>query len=400
MVYDVAIIGGGITGTAILSSLSCCGLKCLLLEKELDIAMGTTKANSAIIHAGFAAPIGSLMARLNVHGNRLYHELETKLGLDINWYGSLVVAFFSDEEKILRKLFVQGEANGVPGLQILSGAEARRLEPNLSGEVTAALFAPTAGVCWPFGVVLAFAENGLANGSDIVRGAGVEAVRRKDDGTFCLTTARGEYNACYVVNAAGVEAAAVSHLFGDNSFEIVPRKGEYLLFDHEVSDDMVKGIVFPVPNETSKGILVCRTVAGNVFVGPNAMVLEDRLDTSVTAVGQAEIIAGGQRLMKNPLPLGKAITEFAGVRAAIRINAEIKEDFLIGWSKAVPGLYQAAGIQSPGLSAAPAIGEYVAKEIIKEFGMHSSGTVARRGGIVCDTHGGPLLEKNSNRGNV
>lgn len=233
-----------------------------------------------------------------------------------------------------------------------------------------------------------------------MRGAGVEAVRRKDDGTFCLTTARGEYNACYVVNAAGVEAAAVSHLFGDNSFEIVPRKGEYLLFDHEVSDDMVKGIVFPVPNEMSKGILVCRTVAGNVFVGPNAMVLEDRLDTSVTAVGQAEIIAGGQRLMKNPLPLGKAITEFAGVRAAIRINAEIKEDFLIGWSKAVPGLYQVAGIQSPGLSAAPAIGEYVAKEIIKEFGMHSSGTVARRGGIVCDTHGGPLLEKNSNRGNV
>ena len=351
---DVVVIGGGITGTAILSELARYDLRCVLVEREPDIASGTTKANSAVLHAGFDAPTGSMKARMNVAGNRLYHELQQELGLDIQWTGSLVAATDAAEEAVLRELLARGQANGVPGLELWDAVQVHAQEPNLSPKVRAALWAPTAGICWPFGLAIAFAENAVQNGAEILRDCEVTGIRRTAGRIAAVETSQGTIRTRWVVNAAGVDAARVSSLAGDTSFSILPRKGEYVLFDKTAQPDLVKGIVFPTPSRTSKGILVCATTHGNVFVGPNAQNVDTPEDTAVTAAGMDEIVAGARKLVPQ-LPMGAAITEFAGVRAVASTG-----DFVLGISPAVPGLVQAAGIQSPGLTSAPAIAQYVA----------------------------------------
>ena len=282
---DVVVIGGGITGTAILAALARYDLKCVLVEKEPDIAAGTTKANSAILHAGFDAPTGSMKARMNVEGNRLYHELQSELDLDIKWTGSFVCATTEEEEAQLQELLARGEANGVSGLEIWSGDKVREKEPNLSAGIRAALWAPTAGICWPFGLAAAFAENAMENGAEILRDCEVTKICVEDGKVAAVETASGKIRARFVVNAAGVFADKVAATAGDTSFSIHPRKGEYVLFDKTVQDKMVRGIVFPAPTKTSKGILVCATTHGNTFVGPNAQDQESRDDTSVTTAG-------------------------------------------------------------------------------------------------------------------
>lgn len=360
---DVVVIGGGVTGTAILSYLSRYDLRCLLVEKAPDIAMGTTKANSAILHAGFDAPTGSNKARLNVEGNALYHELKDELDLDIKWTGSYVVAKTDEEIATLEELKARGEANGVPGLEIVSGEKLRESEPNLTEEIKAALFAPTAGLCWPFGVAAAFAENAVENGAEIVRDCEVIRITPEADGSgFIVRTMQGELKAKTVVNAAGVYADKVSALAGDDSFTINPRKGEYILFDKTSQQSLVKGIIFPVPSKTSKGILVCATTHGNVFIGPNANDTDNKEDLSVSTPGMNEIIVGAKKMIAN-LPMGAAITQFAGLRAVSSTG-----DFIIGRSEKVKGLYQAAGIQSPGLTSAPAIGREIAAMVAEDLG--------------------------------
>ena len=341
---DVVVIGGGITGTATLAALARYDLKCVLVEKEPDIAAGTTKANSAILHAGFDAPTGSMKARMNVEGNRLYHELKDELDLDIEWTGSFVCATTDEEEAQLQELKKRGEANGVSGLEIWSGDKVREKEPNLSAAIRAALWAPTAGICWPFGLAAAFAENAAENGAEILRDCEVTDIRAEGGKITAVETTEGVIRTRFVVNAAGVFADKVASMAGDKSFSIHPRKGEYVLFDKTAQDKMVKGIVFPAPTKTSKGILVCATTHGNTFVGPNAQEQESREDTAVTTAGMDEIIAGAKKLVPE-LPMGAAITEFAGLRAVSDTN-----DFIIGESKTVKGLYHAAGIQSPGLT--------------------------------------------------
>lgn len=359
---DVVVIGGGVTGTAILSYLSRYNLRCMLVEKAPDIAMGTTKANSAILHAGFDAPTGSNKARLNVEGNALYHELEEELDLDIKWTGSYVVAKTAEEAAVLETLKARGEANGVAGLEIVSGDKLREAEPNVTKEIKAALFAPTAGICWPFDIAAAFAENAVENGAEIVRDCEVIKITPQADGGFLVRTMQGELKAKTVVNAAGVYADKVSALAGDDSFTIRPRKGEYILFDKTAQQSLVKGIIFPVPSATSKGILVCGTTHGNVFIGPNANDTDSKDDLSVSAPGMNEIIAGAKHIVDN-LPMGAAITQFAGLRAVSSTG-----DFIIGRSEKVKGLYQAAGIQSPGLTSAPAIGKEIAAQVAEDLG--------------------------------
>ena len=357
---DVVVIGGGIVGTAVLRELSKYDLKCILVEKEPDLAMGTTKANSAILHAGFDAPTGSLKAITNVRGNKLYHELEQELDLDIKWTGSLVAATTDEEMATLQELLERGKANGVEGLKILSREEVLQKEKNLTS-VKGALWAPSAGVCWPFGAALAFARCAVQNGAEVMRDCRVLGFIKEDGRITGVETSKGVIKTKYVVNAAGVYADEIAKLAGDESFTITPRKGEYILFDKTACSSLVFGVVFPTPTKKSKGILVCTTTHGNTFIGPNAQDMEDKEDHAVTAEGMNEIIASARKLIPN-LPMGAAITEFSGLRAVSSTG-----DFIIGAS-AVAGLYNAAGMQSPGLTAAPTVAEMLAEASVKDSG--------------------------------
>ncbi len=358
---DVVVIGGGIVGCAILRELSKYNLQCVLLEKEPDIALGTTKANSAILHAGFDAPTGSLQAITNVRGNKLYHELEKELDLDIKWTGSLVAATTDEEMLTLQELLQRGRANGVEGLKILTREEVIEQEPNLT-TVKGALWAPSAGVCWPFGAAIAFAECAVRNGAEIIRDCKVLGFIKENGAIAGVETTKGVIASKYVVNAAGVYADEIARLAGDDSFVITPRKGEYILFDKTACSSLVYGVVFPTPTKKSKGILVCTTTHGNTFIGPNANEQDSKEDHAVTTAGMNEIIAAARKLIPN-LPMGAAITEFAGLRAVSSTG-----DFVLGPCEAVPGLFNAAGMQSPGLTAAPAVGELIANEIARISG--------------------------------
>lgn len=358
---DVVVIGGGIVGTAILRELSKYDLQCVLVEKEPDVALGTTKANSAILHAGFDAPTGSMKAITNVRGNKLYHELQKELNLDIEWTGSLVAATTDEEMETLQELLKRGEANGVEGLKILSHEEVLVQEPNLQ-TVKGALWAPTAGVCWPFGVAIAFAQCAVKNGAEVIRNCGVVGFVKENGKITGVETTQGTIACKYVVNAAGVYADDIAKLAGDESFSITPRKGEYILFDKTARASLVNGVVFPCPTKKSKGILVCTTTHGNTFIGPNANEVENKEDKAVGSEGMNEIIASARKLVPN-LPMGASITQFAGLRAVSSTG-----DFVLGQSAAVENLYNAAGMQSPGLTAAPAVGEMLAKQVAEAAG--------------------------------
>lgn len=358
---DVVVIGGGIVGTAILRELSKYDLQCVLVEKEPDVSLGTTKANSAILHAGFDAPTGSLKAITNVRGNKLYHELEEELDLDIKWTGSMVAATTDEEMQTLQELLERGKANGVPGLKIMTHEEVVAEEPNLQ-TVKGALWAPTAGVCWPFGAAVAFAQCAVQNGAEVIRNCKVLGFVKENGKIAGVETTMGTIACKYVVNAAGVYADEIAKLAGDESFSITPRKGEYILFDKTACSSLVYGVVFPCPTKKSKGILVCTTTHGNTFIGPNANEVDDKEDRAVSSEGMNEIIASARKLVPN-LPMGASITQFAGLRAVSSTG-----DFIIGAADACENLYNAAGMQSPGLTAAPAVAELIAKEIARVSG--------------------------------
>ena len=355
---DVVVIGGGIAGCAILRELSKYDLHCVLVEKEPDLACGTTKANSAILHAGFDAPLGSAKARTNVAGNALYHKLQKELDLEIKWTGSLVVATNEDEMQVLKQLLERGQKNGVPGLELLSKEQVLAKEPNLQTAI-GALWAPTAGVCWPFQAALAFAQCAVQNGAEVLRNCKVEGFIKENNKIIAVNTSLGTIKTNCVINAAGLFADEIAALAGLTDFKIHPRKGEYILFDKKAAKDLVSGIVFPTPSAVSKGILICTTAHGNTFIGPNANDIESPVDTSVTTSGMDQIIASACKLIPK-MPLGAAITEFAGLRAVADSG-----DFVIG-ATAVSGFFNAAGLQSPGLSAAPAIAQEVVAAI-KEY---------------------------------
>lgn len=361
---DVVVIGGGITGTAILHELAKYNLRAVLVEQEPELAAGTTKANSAILHAGFDAPTGSMKARMNVEGNAMYHDLKDELDLDIEWSGSLVAALDDEQMETLQELLKRGQDNGVPGLEIWDGDKVREFEPNVSKDVKGALWAPTAGICWPFGMALAFAENAVINGAEVIRECQVTGFTVENGAIKAVETDKGTIETKYVINAAGIHADEISKMAGDDSFQIHPRRGEYVLFDKTVQKDLVHCAVFPTPSKMGKGILVCATTHGNVFVGPNAHDLDDseKDDTAVTIPGMNEILDKARKLVPT-IPVGATITEFAGVRAVSSTG-----DFILGPSQMTKGLIQAAGIQSPGLTSAPAIAKYLVEGIVAETG--------------------------------
>lgn len=362
MDYDVLIVGAGVTGAAIARELSRYDLTVGWVEAGDDVAHGASRANSAIVHAGYDCEPGSLMAELNVKGNAMMPGLCRELGVHFKPIGSMVVAFGPEEEEHLRKLKAQGEANGVPGLELRSGDRAREREPNLNPEITEVLWAPTAGITCPYMLTIALAESAVTNGAALHLDFKVKAIAR-EEALWRLTAEDGrEVSGYWLINAAGNHADTISRLAGGMDFRIAPRKGEYLLLDRK-EGAAVGTVIFPTPTSMGKGILVSPTVDGNVFAGPTAMNIQDPDDTSTTAEGLAEIRKFALRNVPS-LNLGQVITSFAGVRAAW---AE-KHDFLIQADTEKTQLVQAAGIQSPGLTAAPAIGVYVT-DILRKGGL-------------------------------
>lgn len=350
--YNVIIIGGGVVGCAIARELSKQDRKIALLERASDVCEGTSKANSGIIHAGYDAMPGTLKAKLNVHGNRMMETLAKELDIPFKQNGSFVLMFEEEGRTELQKLYDRGIQNGVQNLRILSGEEVRQLEPNISEEVKAALYAPTAGIVCPFGMTYALAENAAENGVEFHLNTEVRDIQKENDG-FKIITSGGEYEAKYIINAAGVYADEIHNMVSENKLNIVPRRGQYCLMDKEVGN-YIKSTLFQLPTKLGKGVLVTPTVHGNLLVGPNAEDLEDKEGINTTADGLEDILKRGERSVAK-LPKGKVITSFAGLRAN-----EGSGDFIIKEAEDVKGFIDVAGIASPGLSASPAIGVYVA----------------------------------------
>lgn len=351
--YDVVIIGCGVVGAATAYELARYKLRVAVLEAAADIAAGTTKANSAIIHAGYDPEPGTLMARLNVEGNRLTGEICEKLQVPFKRVGSLVVAFSPEQLPTLRTLYDRGCKNGVPGLRLLSGEQARAMEPGLSEEVCGALLAPSAGIIDPWGFAIAMAETALRGGVELRRDCPVTGIEDTGAG-FVLHTPTGDVTARFVLNAAGVDADRVHEMLEPNDWQTLPSRGEYYLLDKS-EHDRVSRVIFQCPGPEGKGVLVAPTIHGNLICGPNAEAVEDRLDLGNTAAGMAEVRAKAARSVPG-VEWRQNIRNFAGLRANTT-----RSDFIIEESKAHPGFIDLAGIKSPGLSSAPAIAKMAAE---------------------------------------
>lgn len=357
--FHVIIIGAGVTGSAIARELARRERRIAVLERASDVCEGTSKANSGIVHAGYDAVPGSLKARLNVAGNEMMEPLSCQLDFSFRRTGSFVLCFEEEGKEELQKLCDRGLANGVKGLEILSGEQARTKEPALSKEVKAALFAPSAGIVCPFGLNIAMAENAAQNGVEFFFHTTVERIEKEQEG-YLVHTGKGIFRAEAVVNAAGVYADELHNMVSGKKLSITPRRGEYCLFDKKAGG-LVKSTIFQLPGAKGKGILVTPTVHGNLLAGPTAEDIEDKDGINTTAAGLEKVLAMGAKSVER-LPLRQVITSFAGLRAS-----EQSGDFVIGEVEDAPGFFDAAGIASPGLSSAPAIGVYVADLVNQRF---------------------------------
>ncbi len=359
--YDVVIIGCGVVGAATAYRLARYRLHTLVLEANNDVANATTKANSAILHAGYDPEPGTKMAALNVEGNRMALDICRKLDVPVRQTGSMVLAFAPEQLPHLQMLYDRGVANGVPGLELLSGDAARALEPNLSGEVCGALLAPSAAVVDPWGLALAMVEVAVQNGVELRRSAPVTGIRPKEGGGFVLATPKGEVETRFVVNAAGVDADRVHRLLEPIPWQTRPNRGEYYLLDKS-EGGRVSRVIFQCPGPEGKGVLVAPTVHGNLIVGPNAEPVTDRRDLGNTAAGLAFVKARAVQSVPS-IRFGENIRNFSGIRA----NTD-QSDFIIQWSENHPGFLDLAGIKSPGLTSAPAIGK-LAADMLGEAGL-------------------------------
>lgn len=355
MIYDVAVIGGGICGVSVARELSRYCLNICILEKENDVACGTSKANSGIIHAGYDPEPGTLMARLNIAGAKMFSQWAEELHFDFKRIGSLVIAFNEQDEKILQELLKRGKKNGVADLRIINRDELLVLEPNISDEAIAALYAPDAAIISPYQATWSIAENAVQNGAKIFTETEVYAIEKHDE-NFCIHTGKGIITARYIINAAGLYADKISAMVGGKAFSIIPRRGEYCLLDNNCRD-LVHHVLFQTPNELGKGILVSPTVDENILIGPSADTCNDKTFMGTLRENQSLILTTGEKTIPN-IPQRNIINSFAGARAiAYDCNGEKPvNDFIIEEDAEVKGFIHIAGISSPGLTAAPAIG--------------------------------------------
>lgn len=356
--FDVAIIGCGVIGAAAAFALSQRECSVVVLEKENDVATGATRANSAIIHAGYDPVPGTLMARLNVRGAALAPQLCKQLDVPYQQIGSMVLAFGPEEEKTLHTLYARGRQNGVPGLELLSGDEVRAREPKVSGQVTAALWAPSAGIISPWEYALAFIETAVRNGAELRRSCGVNAIVRIEGG-FRIETEQGPVEARRIVNAAGTHSDVIHNMVCEPAFRIEPNLGEYYLMDKS-EGGRAHCVLFQCPTAAGKGVLVSPTVGGNLIVGPDAVPSNDPSRVNTTGEGLAFVRTQALKTMPD-LNFRASIRNFAGVRA----NSD-QDDFYI--RESAPGFVDLACIKSPGLSSAPAIAEEAVR-LLEQSGL-------------------------------
>lgn len=373
--YDVIIIGAGVSGAAVARELSRYKVNACVIEKEEDVCCGTSKANSAIVHAGYDAATGSLMAKLNVRGNQMMEQLSKDLDFPFKKNGSLVVCLSEEDMPKLQALYDRGVANGVPELRILNREELRAMEPNISDDAYAALYAPTAGIVCPFNLNIAMAENACVNGVEFKFDTEVTGLHSIEGG-WAIETNQGSFETKYVVNAAGVYADRLHNMVSAKKIHITPRRGDYCLLD-KTAGDLVSKTIFALPGKFGKGILVAPTVHGNLILGPTAIDIEDKEGTNTTREGLDQVITKCGMNVKN-IPMRSVITSFAGLRAH-----EDGHEFLIGELEDAKGFIDCAGIESPGLTSSPAIGEMVAEILREKLNLEKNENfVATRKGVL------------------
>ncbi len=356
--YDIVIIGGGVVGGMIARELSRYELSICILEAENDVAMGATKANSAIVHAGFDAKEGSLKAKLNVLGSEMMKQVCEELGVKYKNNGSMVIGFNDEDKKMLEELYRRGAKNGVKGLELISGDEARRLEPQLSDNITCALRANTGAIVCPYELTVAAIGNAMDNGTELKTEFKVDKIE-KTDSVYKIYSSDRFVESKYVINAAGLYSDEIAALIGDNSFCVHPRRGEYILLDKECGG-LLGHTVFRTPSKMGKGILITPTVDGNLLLGPTSVDMTDKSDKSTSDEGFEKIISQARENIKT-LPMGKVITSFTGLRAV-----GDRGDFIINSPK--KGFINLGGIESPGLTSAPAIAVTVC-EMLEKSGL-------------------------------
>lgn len=382
--FDVAVVGAGVSGAAVARRLSQYEISVALVEREVDVSFGTSKANSGIIHGGFHHNRKYLKARLEIRGADMYPQLHRDLGFPYRQCGIVVAAFSREQQVTVEHLYRQGVENGAPGIELCSADRMRDLEPKLHPDVVGGLYAPAGGIIEPYRFVFALVENARANGLTLVTGFDVVSGTARDEG-YVLTSADGrELWAQFVVNAAGLYTDAVSRAFDAESYQIRPRKGEYHLLDRRTNASPDR-VVFPVPTTVSKGMLVIPTVEGTVLLGPTAEEMEDKEDRSTDARSMQDVVRSAQQLIPS-VSEQDIITSFSGLRPTLEGG-----DFFIAESSRRRGFIHVAGIQSPGLTAAPAVGEYV-KDLLKAAGCrltekpsyHSTAPEVRRTRLKTD----------------
>ncbi len=357
---DIAIVGGGIIGCTIARELSRYSLRALVVEAANDIACGTTKANGGLIHSGYDPAPGTMKSKVNARGNNLYSVWSKELGFEFKRTGSMVLAFSQNDCVHLQTLLENGRANGVDGLEIIGRERIHELEPQASPDAIQALYCPHTGIVDPFEVAIAAAENAAANGVEFLFNAPVHSIEQSGD-SFILRTPEEDIRARWIVNAAGCYADVISNMAGGEHFEIGWRQGNLLVLDKNATTEAIMPI-YPVPSPTTKGVVVMGTVHGNVLIGSTA-VMREKGDLSCYAADINELMAGAAKLVPS-LDVRSSIRQFAGGRAVITDT----NDFFIGQSKVQPHLFQAAGIQSPGVASAPAIAEYMV-ECLRDAGV-------------------------------
>ena len=357
--YDVAIIGAGVIGTSIFRELTKYNLKVVILEKEKDVSMGTSKANSAIVHAGYDPKQGTLMAKYNVKGNEMFEDMCKELSVPFKRNGSLIIGFDDEDIKTIKYLYENGNRNGVKGLRILNRNEVLEMEPNLSEEVKGALLAPTGGIVGPFEFTIALAENGVQNGGEIKLNK--EVIKIEKDTTFKIASKDGEViESRFLINAAGIYADKIHNMICEETFKITPRSGEYFVLDKS-QGTIVNHTIFQCPSKMGKGVLVTPTVHGNLLVGPDAIDIEDKEDLGTTGEGLNAVREASFKTTKK-INFKDSIRNFAGLRAQPSTG-----DFIVEENDKVKGFIDVAGMKSPGLSSAPAIALDVV-EILKNAG--------------------------------
>ncbi|HMM00555.1 MAG TPA: NAD(P)/FAD-dependent oxidoreductase [Bacilli bacterium] len=354
--YDITIIGAGVVGALIARELSFYQLKVALIDKDSDVGNATTMANSAIVHSGYDPEPNSLKAKLNVEGNAMFDQLSTELDVNFGRIGSLTLAMEDEQWLVIRQLVDRAKENKVP-VTLLSGDEVRQMEPNVNPTVKGGLLAPTAGIVNPFQLCVHAVENAVDNGVNLFLNSEVIGIKKTNEG-FSVDFKNGsQINTKYIVNAAGIYSDKIAMMIGDNSFKINPRKGEYYVLDH-FGFGFVNHVIFPLPTDKGKGILITPTTSGNYLVGPSSEFVDTRSSLATDMATLKAVRASATQLIPS-IPFNQVIRTFSGLRATPSTH-----DFIISESAVDRHFINVAGIESPGLASSPAIAKYVVDEII------------------------------------